>query len=174
MTKRKAQHSTGARPKVQRIKESLDELYLRADPRNISDPELAGDLSRYLCVRVSGFLEQAVVLILREYCSRNSWGSVQAFAHSWLDKAPNMNSQALVKLVRRFDPSWADDLIDFLADDERYSSLNALVGIRNDIAHGRDQSLSRENVWNYLRVTEEIIEWLLVRLEPGTPLEQHG
>ena len=102
----------------------------------IADPEIAGDLARYLCVRVSGYLEQATAVILRDHCTKNAWGTVQRFAISWLDRTPNRTSDALVKLVRSFSEEGADELLEFLAIEERGPSLNSLIGVRNDIAHG--------------------------------------
>jgi hypothetical protein len=170
VTRRKAPHSLGSRWQVRRLKKDLEELYVRCDPRSLANTEIGGDLSRYLCVRVSGFLEQAVAVILREYCSRGSWGGAQRFAHSWLDKSPNLSADALVKLVSRFDSSWASELQEFLNIDERASSLNALMGIRNDIAHGKNQGVSRERVWEYYELADRVVEWMLDKFEPKSAL----
>jgi hypothetical protein len=162
----KARHSAEARSQVKRLKSELDELYIRADPRDFADPEVAGDLARYLCVRVSGFLEQATVVILRSHCEKNSWGTVYQFAASWLDRAPNLSSVALIKLVKRFGNQAATELEQFLAEEERGSSLNSLIGLRNDIAHGKQQGMSREQAWDYFKVVEDVIEWLLDKFDP--------
>ena len=172
MTKRRARHSNEARSQINRLKDQLDELYIRADPRSISDPEIAGDLARYLCVRVSGYLEQATAIVLRSYCEKNSWGDVQRFAMSWLDRAPNLSSEALLSLVGKFNKSASGELREFLAVEERGSSLNALIGIRNDIAHGRNQGLSRTQAWQYFEVAELVIEWLLYKFDPISEMDQ--
>lgn len=172
MKKLKAGHSIEARWQVKRLKSELDELYIRADPRTVSDPEVAGDLARYLCVRVSGYLEQATTIILRSHCVKNSWGDVQQFAMSWLDRMPNLSSVVLVNLVRRFNKQAADDLEEFLSVEERGSGLNALIGLRNDIAHGKQQGMSREQAWNYFELVELIVEWLLERFDPVTAIER--
>jgi hypothetical protein len=157
----KASHSTSARWEIKRLRENLEDLYVRADPRSIPDPEIASDLGRYLCIRVSGYLEQATSVIMRDYCHKNSGGNVQQFAISWLERMPNMSSDALLKLVGRFNETWEKELENFLSQEERKGSLNALIKIRNNVAHGIPQGLSRENAWSYYRVAEEIIEWLL-------------
>lgn len=172
MNKPKARHSIEARWQVKRLKSELDELYIRADPRTVPDPEVAGDLARYLCVRVSGYLEQTTAIILRSHCAKNSWGDVQQFAMSWLDRTPNLGSDALIKLVRRFNKHAADDLEEFLSVEERGPGLNALIGLRNDIAHGKQQGLSREQAWDYFELVELVVEWLLERFDPLTAVEQ--
>jgi hypothetical protein len=87
---------------------------------------------------------------------------------SWLDRAPNLSSEALVKLVWRFSPQVAQELSEFLAIEERGSSLNALIGLRNNIAHGRQQGMSREQAWDYFSLVELIVEWLLEKFDPLT------
>jgi len=163
-------HSTKARHEIARLKKDLEELYVRADPRTVGDLELAADLGQYLCLRVSGYLEQATAVILRDFCVKNSWGPVQHFAHSWLDRMPNLSSDALIKMVRRFNGEWANELDEFLQYEERKTSLNSLVGIRNGVAHGKQQGLSRNRAWEYFELVESIIEWLLERFVP----EEHG
>jgi len=165
VTKLKASHSTSARWKIKSLQGGLEELYIRADPREISDPELASDLARYLCIRVSGFLEQATSIILKDFCEKNSWGLVQSFAHSWLEKSPNLSAEALCNLVRRFGKELGLELENFLATNELGTQLNSLIGIRNDVAHGRNQGISREQAWTYYETAQQIIEWLLEKFD---------
>jgi HEPN superfamily RiboL-PSP-like protein len=166
MSRRKPSHSNGALWQVQRLRRELDQLYARADPRDFDDPEIAADMGRYLCLRVSGFLEQATSIILREFCEKNSWGDVQDFALSWLDRMPNLSHGELVKLVGRFNKKAAQELDEFLLKEERKSRLNALIGIRNDVAHGKQQGMSRQQAWGYYEVVDLVIEWLLDKFAP--------
>ncbi|MFC4116498.1 HEPN domain-containing protein [Nonomuraea zeae] len=166
MTRRKHSHSTSARWQIKKLRQDLEDLYVRADPRLFSDQEVAADIGRYLCVRVSGFLEQATSVIFREYCEKNSWGEVQAFALSWLDRMPNLSHDALVKLVSRFSREASVELKEFLDKEERRSRINALIGLRNDIAHGKQQGMSRGQAWEYYEVAEQVIDWLLDKFHP--------
>lgn len=90
---------------------------------------------------------------------------VQQFSVSWLERTPNLSSETLLKLVGRFNKNTENELSEFLKINERGSSLNSLIGIRNDIAHGRNQGLSRMQAWQYFEVTELIIEWLLCKFD---------
>jgi hypothetical protein len=166
VSRRKSAHSKSTQVEVGRLQKSLEELYLRCDPRDFDDLEVAGDLARYLCVRVSGFLEQATQVILRDYCAKNSWGSVQTFAHSWLDRMPNLSAEALVGLIKRFDAEIAEELHEFLNLEERGTRLNSLIGIRNDVAHGKNQGVSRDQAWGYFEIVDQIIQWLMESFAP--------
>jgi hypothetical protein len=154
-----------ARTAIERLERDIEALLERA---SAADPveELAGDLCRYSCVRICGYLEQSLVQCARSLCDANSWGSVQEFALSWLEKAPNPRADALVGLVRRFSGAWGEELEAFLAENEYGTRINALVGIRNDIAHGKNQGVSIMRAREYFDMTRHIVAFLLARFEP--------
>lgn len=158
-------YNPSGRTEVGRLINQLDALFVRVDDVDAAS-ELSGDLNRYLCVRVSGFLEQALMSAGRACCSRMAGGPALAFAESWLERAPNPRADEVVRLVRRFDRRWATDLEELLAADERAGRINALLGIRNDIAHGKNQGVSRAQAWDYYELCREIVEWVLDRMDP--------
>lgn len=164
----KAAHSQHTSRRIGLLRKQLDELYIRADPRSIDDPELASDLARYLCVRVAGFFEQATGLILRDHCEKGSWGATQTFALSWLERIPNLRPDAFATLIGKFDSALAQEAKELLSAEERGGTLNALIGIRNDIAHGKNQGISREQAWSYYEVVTFMVDWLESKL--ATPV----
>ena len=154
-----------ARTQLSRLRRDLDGLRARAEALDQSE-ELASDLNRYFCVRVSGYLEQALAYCGRSISARAAWGQAQTFALSWLNRPPNPRADEVIRFVQRFDEAWAQELKDLLARDERGQSINALLGIRNDIAHGRNQGVSLVRAVEYLSIVDEIVEFLLERFEP--------
>lgn len=154
-----------ANREVERLRLSLYGLQSRLE-RIDPATEIAGDMSRYFCVRISGFLEQAVVAYSRSLVEQSSWGPGQAHGLSHLKKSFNANSSALQTAVMRFSKKWAEELGDLLAADERSQRLNALLGIRNDIAHGKNQGVSLSQANDYLKLVEEVIDWFACRFEP--------
>ena len=93
-------------------------------------------------------------------------GIALSFAQSWLERSTNPRAQEVIRLIGRFSTVWAEELKLFLSEDERYSRINALLGIRNDIAHGRNQGVSRGQAWDYYQLVCDILEWVLDRLDP--------
>jgi hypothetical protein len=165
-----SRYRQSARAEIQRLKRQLETLFLRVEGLEEQD-EISGDLHRYLCVRVSGFLEQALVAAARSLCESRSGAHGLRFALSWLERAPNPRADEIIKLVARFDASWADQLRTLFSDDERGTRVNSLLGIRNDIAHGKNQGVTRRQAWEYFKLTEEIVEWILERFEPSVPAQ---
>lgn len=153
------------RSEIARLEKHVNDLFDRVEPVKPED-QLKGDLNRYIAVRVSGYLEQAVVALARSACSTGAFGETQRFSLSWLDRAPNPSSRELVRLANRFSVVWAEDLERFLGEEERGSRLNALIGIRNDIAHGKNQGVSLQQARDYFGLARDVVAWLAERLEP--------
>ena len=153
-----------ARYDMGRLTEELDRLFDRADELDRGS-EIAGDINRYLCVRVSGLLEQSILMLAdRIFLVGQHIG--QQFGLSWLERAPNPSKVEIVKFVGRFSSCWADELTALLKDDERGTRLNSLIGIRNDVAHGKNQGVSLMQARGYYELVREVIDWVADRLEP--------
>jgi hypothetical protein len=160
-----ATYSPVAWREIERLRKDLEGLFERGNRLDEAD-ELSGDMGRYLCVRVSGYLEQALVQCGRSVCENGAWGSAQQFALSFTRKPPNPRSDEIIRFVQRFSERWADELTTMLRDDERAQRINALLGLRNDIAHGKSQGVSRKRAYEYFVVVDEVVEFLLERFEP--------
>jgi hypothetical protein len=119
-----------------------------------------------MCVRVSGFLEQSLLSAARSLCEARSTRECLRFSLSWLERAPNPKADEIVRLVNRFDGTWSQQLKDLLSEDERQTRVNSLLGIRNDIAHGKNQGVSKTQVWEYYQLAVELVDWVLDRFEP--------
>lgn len=154
-----------ARHEIDRLRKGLDVLFERAFAVDAGS-EIAGDVNRYLCVRVCGFAEQALLATGRAACERMSGGIGRSFSLSWLERSFNPSSDNVSKFVRRFSPTWAEEFVLYLSDEERSSRLNALVGIRNDIAHGKNQGVSPVQARDYYALVIDITEWIADRLDP--------
>ena len=99
-------------------------------------------------------------------CEARSSREGLRFSLSWLERAPNPRSDEILKLVNKFDVEWSRQLKELLSEDERQTRVNSLLGIRNDIAHGKNQGVSKTQVWEYYQLAVEIVEWVLDRFEP--------
>ena len=95
-----------------------------------------------------------------------SSGEALRFGLSWIERPPNPRADEIIKLVSRFDSKWAQELEILLSEDERRTRVNSLLGIRNDIAHGKSQGVSKRQALEYYDLVVEIIDWVLDRFEP--------
>ena len=112
------------------------------------DLELSSDLARYLCILVSGYLEQAVRELTLEYVRQRSHPSVQRYVEAHLNRVTNVNSQRLVTLLGSFDPDWRKDMELYLID-ELKDAVDSIVSLRNSISHGHSVGVTIVRVVDY-------------------------
>lgn len=98
--------------------------------------ELSADLARYLCVLISGFLEQAAIELLLEHTRQRAAPSVQKYAGGKLYRFTTANAQNLLDLVGSFEADWHNDLKGYLVGEYK-ASLDSVVNIRQAVSHGR-------------------------------------
>jgi len=93
------------RAQVEQEKQRLDATFKRAAGAQ-GEPELLSDFARYLCVLVSGFLEQAVIELLLEYVRLRSPVSIQRHMGQRLRRFTTANAQNITELLGSFDLDW--------------------------------------------------------------------
>lgn len=122
--------------------------------------ELAAHWGRYLCVLVSGFLENAIGEIYSEYARRCANQNVATFVQSAVLKVQNPKSTKFVEVARGFNKAWADDLEAFLSQDGRKEAIDAIIANRHAIAHGGTTGITVGRVSEYLDKCVAVIEFL--------------
>ena len=93
------------RNEVVRLKRRLDGAFTRA-PSSSSEIELQSDFARYLCILVSGYLENAIVALVLDYVQRRSGPEVTSFVDAQLNRWTNANAEKIFSLLGSFDPEW--------------------------------------------------------------------
>ena len=125
----------------------------------MNDQELQSEFAKYLCVLVSGFLEQAVRDILLSYASLNSDQIVTRYVEGTVDRT-NLNAQRLGELVGLFSSDWQKELNAYVVD-ERRAALGNIRANRNAIAHGGDSTITLRQVRDYYDRINEVLDFLV-------------
>ena len=141
---------------LHRQRQQLDATFKRAVGVG-ADAELLSDYARYLCVLVSGFLEQAVIELLLEYVRTHSDNLVQQHVEQRLRQLTNLKSKRLIDLLGSFDPDWRHHLEAFLVDEYK-DVVNGIVDLRNNIAHGRYVGITMTRVQDYYLRIKVVVE----------------
>lgn len=138
-------------------KQRLDDLFSRI--RSLSaDPEMQSHWSRYLCVLVSGFIENALRTVLSEYAEARSQTRIANFVQGELRR--NLNNPKAGKIldwIRKFDQEWGNE-IDQCLDQRLKDAINSVVENRHQIAHGGTIGLSFVTMKEYYEAVVEAIE----------------
>jgi hypothetical protein len=147
------------------MKSDLDSSYKRYREGLLAiDIPLQEDLHKYMCIRLSGYLEQLMFEAICGYVASASGGPAKSFAMSFFKKAPNLTPDALEKLIGRFGDPWDQELADFLDADERRNSLGGLLAVRNKVAHGENYRGGQLNVATYKKLVDDIHSWVVLRM----------
>ena len=112
----------------------------RNEARELSDENRAR-LAQLMTVWASGYLEAKCRDILRAYATRRAERSVGRFVSRNLDRFNSPKMANIIDLVRSFDEDRAAELESFV-EGRIKESVNSLVGLRNQIAHGRPTDIT--------------------------------
>lgn len=125
-----------------------------------SQLRLQEDLRRYLCLRCAGFLEQVTFVILADFLEQKSSPPALTFAQSYFERAPNLRVKPFIALIKRFGESYEQSFEEFLTAARR-EALSDLLEVRNDVAHGKHQAGQKLAPDRYMKLVEEIYDWLV-------------
>jgi len=146
------------RQEVDRLRKRLDATFARA-PDSSADAEVQADFAKYLCVLVSGFLENATVALVLHHASTRSAPEIAAYVENQLKHWTNPKAEKLCNLMGAFNREWGTKTTEYLVD-ERKASLNSLVALRHKVAHGESVSTSLSQVKAYRDSIYEVVEFI--------------
>ena len=131
----------------------VDATFARVN--SIADMELRSDFARYLCILVSGLVEQSVNDILAEYARGKSAPAIAEYVASTTERR-NLNASRLLELVGSFSNEWRSELESYMVG-ERKDALDSVVKNRNELAHGKYTGISYQQISDYYRNVKDIL-----------------
>lgn len=145
-------------------RQRIDHLFQKIS--SILNPADQSEWSKYLCVLVSGYIEESLRVLLEEYAYNNSSSNIQNFVAKEIKNITNCSVGKIENILSKFDSTWKDNFTDQIASkskrsDEIKNSINSVVTNRHQIAHGKNISLNYSSVSNYyknVKVAVEILE----------------
>lgn len=152
------------RAEVARMKQKLDATFKRLDGAGL-DTELQSDFARYLCILVSGYLEKAAYELVVEHARNGGRPSFERFVDQRTRKFTNANFTKLKVLLGDFDSEWAE-LLESRADESLKEAVNAVVALRNKIAHGESVGITYRTISDYYSRVQQVIEVIAILCAP--------
>lgn len=137
-------------------KQQLDELFKRVD-RFRDDFELQNHWARYLCVLVSGFIEDSVRSLLLEYVTAAAAPNVKSYVAEQLRYFTNAKMDSILTLVGHFNRAWAEQLR-LATEGELKDAVDSIIARRHEIAHGKSSGLSYVYMRDYYDRAVVVIE----------------
>lgn len=140
--------------KINIYEKQLDNLF-----RDVSiideGEEIKAHLSRYLCVRTSGYLENVFRILIANFCDGTSPQPVANYIVKRTKFITNLDYSRIRTLLSEFSLEWCEKF-DSLITDQQKSSINSLVSNRNSIAHGNVDSLTFRDMTQYYSDTKQV------------------
>ena len=122
-------------------------------------PDVQADYVRYLCVLVTGYLEQAVVNVLLNYVDTIGSANLSRYVSKTLQRPGSMRADNVLQLMGRFDLDWKSELEHKLTVRHR-EVIGTIYANRNRIAHGEDVDLTYRQVRNGFDVAARAVEFI--------------
>ena len=119
-------------------------------------PDVQADYARYLCVLVTGYLEQTVVQIIVDYVDALGNQRLGRYVAKTLKRPGSMKVDRILDLVASFSDDWRSHLEDKLTLRHR-DAIGSLYASRNRIAHGEDVDLTYRQVYEYYQRALEVV-----------------
>ncbi|MCA6502877.1 MAG: hypothetical protein IM585_11650 [Pseudanabaena sp. M135S2SP2A07QC] len=145
---------------ILRYQRELDDLFEKVSSLN-SDPEMQSHWAKYLCVRVSGFLEVAVSTIYKKYAKNKASPFVVNYVERQLSSFQNPKMEKILNITRSFNPKWAEDIeLELSKNTEIKDSIDSIVEVRNKIAHGENIGITYSKMKGYYKNALKLVNLL--------------
>lgn len=143
------------------IEKRIADLFFRINSMTKSksrDDETISDLTKLLCILISGLVEKKFVDIIKEYSIKRSSKEVQNYISNCLIGTTNLRLDKIEKILKNFSPEWEDKIKQIPSYEDYNQSLNYLTGNRNVIAHGGNSGVTIKDLDSNYRIIKELVK----------------
>lgn len=133
-------------------------------------PELRSHYSRYLCVLLSGHVEQCLRALLLDFAHKRASAPIVSYVGVQVGQLRNVNKDRLSQLLTAFDRAlWLD--LEGRCPDE-LEALDSIAAVRNVIAHGGESGITMATVTQYFGQIKTLLATLSDILDPRATAER--
>ena len=113
----------------------------------LSEFEAKAHWAKYVCVLVSGYIEQAVKEVLLEHSAQSAAPRVSSYVEKTWPISKNMACSSISEILGHFDTRWSENFATWIDEkEERKKEINEIVAWRNSIAHGKESSTNNVTI----------------------------
>jgi len=141
--------------RLHEITSKLDRIFDSSG--KIEDDEIKSHLSRYLCVLTSGYIEESVKIIIRNYVSGKSHPNISNYINSSTHSITNLNCEKISSFLNTFNNEWKEEFDNHISAEEK-DAIDSVVANRHLIAHGSNVGVSYVRVNNWYKNTKSVVE----------------
>lgn len=147
-------------PLINAHQQRIDSLFTRVSAS--ATPFDQSEWSKYLCVLISGFIEQSFRVLLEDYSVHHSSPRIQKFVSKEVERITNCKTEKIKSTLRKFDSRWEEDFVvkissEGMSSDEIKASIDSIVATRHAIAHGRSVGVTYASVLGYYKNAKKAV-----------------
>jgi hypothetical protein len=116
---------------------------------------IKAELCKYCCVLASAAIDVCVEDCLLEYCERSKDKRIIAYVKRQINRARNPTIGTLCNMLESFEPTWKASL-ELYADQKVRSDIGSIVDNRNEIAHGRNSTITFGRLLPWIRTAKAL------------------
>ncbi|MEH2384263.1 MAG: HEPN domain-containing protein [Nostoc sp.] len=141
----------------------IDGLFSKVS--SISNPADQSEWSKYLCILVSGYIEESLRVLLEAYSTSHASPYIQNFVSREIRSITNCKTNKIVDTLCKFNSAWGSDFTHQISAksriaDEIKDSIDSIVTNRHAIAHGKSSGIRYSTVYNYYNNVKKAVEVL--------------
>lgn len=152
--------------RLQNQERKLDNLFIEVSKLD-EDHYFKPHLAKYLCIQVSGYLENVVKELVSNFHDKTCKKETGNFVNKKLKNFTNVDDRRLCELLNSFNIEWETKYSGNISK-EKIESLNSVVSQRHLIAHGQE---SRSNItynqivkyFQDLKVIVSLLEQIIIK-----------
>lgn len=152
------------RAEIHRRRSRLDAVFAQLDGASLQ-AELLSHYARYTAILISGYAEQSVKELVREYARKHADPRTQRYVGQQVDRVRNIDADKLRQIVQALDPSWWADLERDYPDE--LEAFKSIATVRNNVSHGGDSGITIGTSRQYLLTIDVVIKKLSDLLDPA-------
>ncbi len=142
--------------KTQLYIQQLDNQYEKV--KLVEDDEIKSMLTKFLCVRTSGLLENYIKARIGDYTQSRVPKEVNRYISQKFKDITNLKCNRLKDVLDSFSNKWSEEFHTYLEEHEQQkNSIESLITNRHNIAHGQNAGMSFSNLEQYYADVKAVI-----------------
>jgi hypothetical protein len=132
-------------PSILAHRQKIDNLFEKV--ACFEEPAIKSEWSKYLCILVSGFIEESLRVLLEKYCENKASANIKKFVRNKIDKITNCNTGKIQGILLEFSSNWVNEFNNRIIDNDQIkTAIDNVVQNRHKIAHGKSIGMSYSNI----------------------------
>lgn len=144
-------------PSILAHRQRIDNLFKKV--ALFEELEIKSEWSKYLCILVSGFIEESLRVLLEKYCENKASANIQKFVGKKINDITNCKTEKIKRILLEFSSDWANEFTNKI-NDQIKTAIDNVVENRHKIAHGKSIGMSYHNISSYYNNVKKAVEIL--------------